>query len=103
MAYQRKLVYEAAWEFKCSENELMEFLKRSGVYLPDGRNSFLTDNAYNHAKKYFLGVPTPATKPKSDSTIKIEPAQKKIMATFDYKPMLSKYDEVAIKKSPIKY
>ena len=43
MPYNGQRVYELAKEFHCSEDELIDFLKKSGVYF-DNRWSVVSEN-----------------------------------------------------------
>lgn len=117
MPYNGQRVYELAKEFHCSEDELIDFLKKSGVYF-DNRWSVVSENTYYYAQRYFLGVPMPDSKNKSQEkpkptppAIKPEPPvskpmeqiSKSALPNLNYREILKKFDMAAIKKSPIKY
>ena len=55
-------VFDIATGFNCNSTEVINFLKKAGVYIEDIWSP-VTENAYNLARNYFLGVPIPE-KPK---------------------------------------
>ena len=124
MPYNGQRVYELAKEFHCKEDELIDFLKKSGVYF-DNRWSVVSENTYYYAQRYFLGVPIPTSKNKSQEKPKPAPPatkpeppvpqskpsvsklteqiSKPTLPNLNYRELIKKFDAAAIEKSPIKY
>ena len=97
MAYLKKRVYELAEEFNCSEDDVLEFLKRLGITYAF-RLTAIDEYIYNKAKNYFS---KPAQK--IDKPSLAEVPEQKNSVTVDYRTLLKKYNAEELKLSPIKY